>query len=201
MSDDPWINFFVLLTLGANASTLALWGLAGAARLGIGTALWHDVRDALRDSGLAIAAVVATTAMLGSLYLSEGADLIPCRLCWYQRIMMYPLAIVLAIAAVRRDWGIRPYALVLGSVGPVVSAYHYLIERFPDLEVTACDPFQPCTTVPIWRLHFISIPYMALSAFLLVDTVLLAARRMPRAGNGGATMGDVLQEPEEGLVR
>ena len=177
MTDDNWITFFVLLTVGANVATLGLWALALSARFGRGEALWHQVRDSLGESGLAIAAVVAGTATAGSLYLSEGANLLPCKLCWYQRIGMYALAAVLVLALVRRDWGVRPYALVLAIGGPAISVYHYAIERFPELEVGgSCDAFNPCTLVPVWRLHYISIPFMALSAFVLVDTILLAAR-------------------------
>jgi disulfide bond formation protein DsbB len=183
MTDDAWIDFFVVLTIGANASTLALWGLALAARAGRGGELWERVRDSLGESGLAIAAIIALTATAGSLYLSEGADLLPCTLCWYQRIAMYSLALVLAVGTVRRDWAVRPYALALALAGPVVSVYHYLVERFPDLEVEgSCDAFNPCSLVPVWRLHFVSIPFMALSAFLLVDTVLAAARPAPAGG-------------------
>ena len=120
--------------------------------------------------------------MVGSLYLSEGAHLPPCKLCWYQRIAMYSLAVILVVAVVRRDWNVKPYALTLGLIGPCISIYHYLIERFPDWEHgTSCDPANPCTITWIWRLHYISIPLMACSAFLLVDTVLLTARTSERA--------------------
>jgi disulfide bond formation protein DsbB len=177
VNDDLWINLFVLLTVAALVATLVLWTLAIAARFGVAADVWADLRATLGRSGLACAAIVATTAMLGSLYLSEGVDLLPCTLCWYQRIAMYALAIILVVAAVRGDWGVRPYALALGIAGPAVSLYHYAIERFPDLEVGgACDAFNPCSAVPLWRLHFVSIPFMALTAFLLVDTILLTAR-------------------------
>jgi disulfide bond formation protein DsbB len=90
---------------------------------------------------------------------------------------MYPLAVVLAIAAVRHDWGIRPYALVLAALGLVISSYHYLIERFPELERgTSCDPRVPCTATLVWKLHYITIPFMAGSAFLLTALLLLLAR-------------------------
>ena len=182
MTDDPWINFFVILTVGANLATLTLWGFAIAARLGRATNAWAQTRDWLGVNGLAIAAIVATTAMAGSLYLSEGAHLPPCKLCWYQRIAMYSLAVILVVAVVRRDWSVKPYALTLGVIGPCVSIYHYLIERFPEWEHgTSCDPANPCTITWIWRLHYISIPLMACSAFLLVDTVLLTARTSKRA--------------------
>src|SRR5262245_39674015 len=181
MNDDPWINFFVLLTVGANVGTLILWTLAVASRFGAGTELWQQVPDALRDSGLAIAAVVASTAMAGSLYLSEVANLPPCRLCWFQRAAMYPLAVILVLAAIRRDWAVRPYALALASIGAVISIYHYLVERFPDLEGVggSCDPKNPCSIVWFFHLHYISIPMIALSAFVFVGTILCSARTTP----------------------
>jgi disulfide bond formation protein DsbB len=175
---NTWFTFFALLTVAANVATLVLWGFALAA-LGSDGARerWQVVRAVLGDLGLAIAAFVAAVAMAGSLYLSEGAHLLPCKLCWYQRSAMYPLAVILVVAAVRRDWGVRPYALTLSIIGPVISIYHYLIERFPSLEVgTNCDPTNPCTITLIWKFHYISIPFMALSAFALVATVLLVAR-------------------------
>jgi disulfide bond formation protein DsbB len=183
VSDDPWINFFVVLTVLANLATLTLWIMAAAARLGWAEDLWDRARETLHDNGLAIAAVVASTAMAGSLYLSEGANLPPCKLCWYQRIAMYPLAAILVVGAIRRDWGVRPYALTLGLLGPIISIYHYLIERFPDWESsTSCEPSNPCNITWFFRLHYISIPMMALSGFVFVDTVLLAAPWREKAG-------------------
>jgi disulfide bond formation protein DsbB len=183
MTDDPWVNFFVVLTVGANLATVGLWTLALGARFARAGNAWNETREWLGVNGLAIAAIVAVTATAGSLYLSEGANLPPCRLCWYQRIAMYGLAAILVVAAFRRSWDVRPYALTLGLAGPAISIYHYLIERFPDWEAGgACEPSNPCTIVWIWRLHYISIPFMALSAFLLVDTVLLAARRPESPG-------------------
>jgi len=178
VSAQDWFNFFATLTVLANVATVAFVGLVVVARVHDGARERLDqVHDALGSSGLALGTLVAGTAMVGSLYLSEGANLIPCELCWYQRIGMYSLAIVLLVAAVRRDWGIRPYAVVLASLGLIVSSYHYLIERFPELESSAtCDPLNPCTVTLIWKLHHISIPFMAGSAFLLTLLVLLLAR-------------------------
>jgi disulfide bond formation protein DsbB len=182
VTDDPWINFFVVLTVATNATTVVLWTLALLAAFGRATHVWERVSITLGENGLALAAIVATTATAGSLYLSEGANLPPCRLCWYQRIAMYALALVLVVAAIRRDWHVRPYALALGLTGPVISVYHYLIERFPSWEsTTSCEPTNPCNVTWFFRLHYISIPMMALSAFVFVDTVLLCARPEEKA--------------------
>jgi disulfide bond formation protein DsbB len=195
MDSDPWITLFVLLTVAANVATIGLWALAVAARAGYATERYEQVRDSLGEAGLAIAAIVASTAMAGSLYLSEAAHFRPCTMCWYQRIVMYPLAILLVVATVRRDWKIRPYALTLGIIGPVVSGYHYLIERFPSLERgVSCDPTNLCSVPLFWHLHYITVPMMALSAFLLVDTILLIARPVPISTEEPASMEERYQE-------
>ena len=188
MSTEKWFTFFALLTVAANVATITLWVLGLLSYTGdTARERWQSVRVLLGDVGLPVAAVVAATAMAGSLYLSEGAHLLPCKLCWYQRSAMYPLAVVLVVAALRRDWGVRPYALALAVVGPLISAYHYLIERRPSLEVgSSCDPTNPCTLTLVWKFHYISIPFMAFSAFVLVATILLAARQPDPSAAGAA---------------
>ena len=121
-------------------------------------------------------AIVAATATLGSLYLSEIANLIPCTDCWYQRIAMYPIAVILIIAAFRRDGSVRIYVTTIAVIGGIVSAYHYLIQWFPNLEGTSCTTAVPCTAYWFRVFGFISIPYMALSAFALI-LVMMAAHR------------------------
>lgn len=97
---------------------------------------------------------------------------------------MYPLAIVLGIAAWRTDYQIRRYVLPLVSIGGLVSIYHYLIERFPSLSGSAsCDPTAPCTTVWVWQFDFISIPFMALSGFAAIAILMYL---MPSGSEGGA---------------
>jgi len=172
-----WFTFFALLTVATDIATVALWVLAALSLTGrTARDRWQYVREVLGDVALPIAAIVAVVAMAGSLYLSEGAHLVPCKLCWYQRSAMYPLALLLVIAAVRRDWAIRPYALALAAVGALISTYHYSIERLPSLEIGhgGCDPSNPCTITLIWKFHYISIPFMALSAFVFVVTILVS---------------------------
>lgn len=127
---------------------------------------------AVRPHALWWAFVVAVSSMLGSLYFSEIAHYTPCKLCWYQRVAMYSLAIILFVAALRRDRSIVPYAVVLASVGAVVSSYHYLVEWFPTLETNVCSVDVPCTTVWFRSFGFVSIAFMALCGFVAVITVL-----------------------------
>ena len=121
-------------------------------------------------SALWLAWGVALVCTLGSLYFSEVAHFVPCKLCWYQRICMYPLVVMLGVAAWRQRIEIARATLPLVAIGAAISTYHYLLERFPSMESAAsCDPSAPCTLVWVWRFHYLSIPAMALSGFALID--------------------------------
>jgi disulfide bond formation protein DsbB len=145
-------------------AVMLLWG-AAPARLA-------SLRATMSGSGTALAGAVAVVAMGASLWFSKGAHFPPCELCWYQRIAMYPLAVVLPMAAWRNDRSIRPYAIVLASIGLMVSAWHNLIETFPSIDSGACDPSNPCTLRWVEGLGFWTIPRMAAVAFILVLTAL-----------------------------
>jgi disulfide bond formation protein DsbB len=167
---------FALLTVAAQLAVAGSVVVVVASRWSPAAArLRASVAAVVGPQALGLAFLVALVATLGSLYLSEVAHFTPCTLCWYQRICMYPLAVVLGLAAWRRDLGVRPYALALTALGAPISAYHYLLERFPALESAACDPANPCSLVWVWRFHYVSIPLMAGSAFALVATLLLLA--------------------------
>ena len=70
----------------------------------------------------------ALTAMLGSLYYSEVAGFVPCTLCWYQRILMYPLSLIVLVGILKQDGNLPDYVLPFSIIGMGVSAYHYLIQ-------------------------------------------------------------------------
>ena len=131
-------------------------------------ASFRSLRAHLAGQGPALGAVVAVLATVGSLWYSEGAHFPPCELCWYQRIAMYPLALLLVMAAVRRDAGIRPYGMALAGVGLAVSLWHSFIETFPDRDPGGCDPSNPCTIRWVEGLGFWTIPRMAAVCFVLI---------------------------------
>jgi disulfide bond formation protein DsbB len=170
--------FFAMLAIAANLAVIGYVFVAVGARTSTRFRQFREQIDPmLRGYELWFGATVAGAATLGSLYLSEAAHLIPCTLCWYQRIAMYPLALILAIAAFRREGMIRIYATAIAVIGAVIAAYHYLIQWFPNLEGTSCTTSVPCTGVWFRVFGFVSIPYMALSAFLLVLVLMLVQRR------------------------
>ena len=143
------------------------------------------VRSLLAGAELVLAWVLALAATLGSLYFSEIADFIPCQLCWYQRIAMYPLAVILFLAAVARDTRGAYYALALPVIGGVVSVYHIYLEYNPEQESAGCRIGAPCSTRWIEELGYVTIPVLALTAFAAI-TVLLLLRLRPPEGRAAA---------------
>lgn len=157
------------------AHIFALALLGGALALIVGLVM-PGSRDLVRRSGLAIAAAVAVGATSGSLYFSEIAGFDPCEMCWVQRIFMYPLAIILPMAAIRRHRGAIPYAMVLAAIGLGFSVYHVQLQLRPD-QSTSCDPFNPCSAKWVDALGFATIPQMAGLSFILILVSLTAHLR------------------------
>ena len=131
----------------------------------------------VRASGLWIICMITTGAMVGSLYFSESVGFAPCKLCWYQRIAMYSIAIISFVAALRNDKNIARYTIVLAPLGLFVSTYHYLLEWFPTLETNVCSLDVPCTAVWFRELGFVTLCFMAGCAFITVIAVSLAIMR------------------------
>ncbi|MDJ0923464.1 MAG: disulfide bond formation protein B [Acidimicrobiia bacterium] len=173
--------FFAMLALATNVVVAGYVVLLVARRWSQGAAdllaRFHELVD---GQEMLYGALVAGTAMFGSLYLSEIANLPPCRLCWWQRYAMYPVAVVLAIGAWRRDSRVRIPVTIAVIVGGAIAAYHYLIQWFPSLEGNSCSITVPCTTAWFQVFGFISIPYMALSGFAFVLVMMLVLRRNER---------------------
>jgi len=166
----PFYGILALAAIGAIA-VVVLLHLAGLV-----SERARDARDAIartvEPNALGLAWAVAFLATAGSLYFSEVAGFEPCLLCWYQRIAMYPLAVILAVGAVRRDRGVAVYAGALAALGAVISAYHVALEWFPVLDSGACDATNPCTLIWFRVFGFISLPTLALIAFGLILTIL-----------------------------
>ena len=125
----------------------------------------------------ALALLIAIVATLGSLYYSEVANFIPCTLCWYQRILMYPLVAILLAGLVSRDPFVYRYVLPLSILGLVVSSYHYFLQwGLVGSESTVCSTGVPCSGRYVNWLGFVTIPFQALVGFLLITLLLLGAR-------------------------
>jgi disulfide bond formation protein DsbB len=140
-----------------------------------------------RDNRLYLAWVVSLVATLGSLYFSEVRGFVPCVLCWFQRVMMYPLVIVLGVAAFRGDFSGRAYALPLAVIGWAVALVQNLEGWGVIQTLKVCGVGQ--TTVgcdakwPIFGANFtalsnvVTIPVLALIAFTAIIVLLSWSRR------------------------
>jgi len=127
----------------------------------------------IENYALYFAWVVALVATLGSLYFSNIRGFVPCELCWIQRIFMYPLTILLGIAAFTNDVRMRLYVLPLTIIGGSISLYHYLVQKVPGFaNIKPCVQGVPCNVQYINWFGFVTIPFLALTAFTLI-TILL----------------------------
>lgn len=140
---------------------------------------WDAVTDALAPNALGLAWFVALLATAGSLYFSEVAGYVPCTLCWYQRIAMYPLVVVLAVGAARREGSAAVYGIALAGIGALIALYHSALEWIPTLDTGACSASTPCTLVWFRVFGLISLPNLALTAFALILVILVIRVRHP----------------------
>jgi disulfide bond formation protein DsbB len=150
------LNFFGLLVIG---------GLVGV----VLALARPTLRRALVDGVLDVTMVIAVSATLGSLYLSEVVGLVPCELCWFQRIAMYPMALVLVLARIRRDRQVLPYVGLLSVVGLGIALYHVQLQLFPE-QSSFCDVVNPCSSKAGEALGWMTIPQMAAICFALIAT-------------------------------
>lgn len=124
----------------------------------------------IRQKGTLFAFIVAATATSGSLYFSEGAGFEPCKLCWFQRIFMYPQVIILAVALLKKAHDVEKYILPLSLTGAFIAIYNYILQISP-------NPLAPCSTIGFsvscsekffTYFGYITIPWMSFSAFILI---------------------------------
>lgn len=123
-----------------------------------------------------VALLAALIATCGSLFFSQVLLWQPCELCWYQRILMYPLSLILTVAILKRDRNLHWYGLPLSLSGMGVSTYHYL-EVMRVIPPSPCNSLVPCsvdylTPILTGPLSFVKIPFLALVAFATISIML-----------------------------
>ena len=113
--------------------------------------------------------LVSVVATLGSLYFSEIKGFIPCDLCWFQRIFMYPLVVILGIGTFQSDISVKKFVLPLSIVGGIISLFHYLEQKVPGFGgIRPCVSGVPCSAEYINWFGFVTIPFLAFTAFTLI---------------------------------
>ncbi|OAI43585.1 hypothetical protein AYO38_10580 [bacterium SCGC AG-212-C10] len=138
--------------------------------------------------------LIAGGAMAGSLYYSESVGFIPCEFCWFQRIAMYSLAIVLFVAVVSRGNLDGRFVVALAAVGLALSIYHYQLQLFPE-QGKLCQTGVSCTTKDVNQWGFVTIPFMAGCGFVSILILQVARwrgaylrRHLDEAEDAGTTV-------------
>ena len=179
MTRDLTVTLAVLGVVGQILLVLFL-SLLGLALLGFRGPL-DGLRERVPGYELWLAFLVAAVATAGSLFFSEVADFPPCKLCWFQRIFMYPLAIVAPLAAVLDDRRAARYLLPLPVIGIGISVYHVLVERGVVTETASCQISAPggCAVRWVDEFGYVTIPTLAGTAFALLIVLLALAVLAP----------------------
>jgi disulfide bond formation protein DsbB len=170
------IRVLAVLGVAGQAIAAALVVVALLAALGIRQPL-RLVRNAVWGYELWLAFAVTAIATGGSLFFSEIAGFVPCELCWYQRICMYPLSLLTLLMAARADNRAARYLLPFPVVGAGIAIYHLLVENGVVAQSQGCLVSAPggCATKWIDEFGYMTIPTLALAAFALTLIVLLFA--------------------------
>jgi hypothetical protein len=117
--------------------------------------------------GLEIGFATALLGVLLSLYYSDIIGYEPCKLCWFQRIFLYPQVVILGLALWKKEASARLYSLALAGIGALIAVYHIFVEH--NLAPTPCGATGPsCAVRYVYEYGFVSIPVMSLTAFLII---------------------------------
>lgn len=122
--------------------------------------------------------LVAAASTLGSLFFSEVMELVPCVLCWYQRIFIFPLAIILLVGLFPLDLKVVRYALPLAIIGLIFTLYHCLLfYGFIPEALQPCSQGISCADDSMVLFGFLPIPLLSLVSFLIIITLLLITNK------------------------
>ena len=173
MQENIYITLMALGTVAMNAAfVLVLASLVNGS--------WRkSALDFIRRYALLITFVLAAGGLVGSLLIEYVVFLAPCDLCWWQRVFMYPIALISAVALLKNVSfaDIADYVLVLAIPGALVALYQHLLQMLPTGSLIPCDATGACAVRSIFEFGYITMPWMALSAFALFVLIALVARK------------------------
>lgn len=138
--------------------------------------LLKNIVQVFSDNAIIFAFFIALFATSGSLFFSEIAHFIPCKLCWYQRILMYPQVILLGIASLKNDLAVKKYILPLSIGGLLIAVYHYILQMSP-IPLPCSDEVANCALKQVGFFGYITIPLMSATAFALIILFMLQVKK------------------------
>lgn len=154
-------------------------GFIGALLVFIGRKMGREfsflerVERFISDHSYKLILLVASTATLGSLYMSNILGWTPCKLCWFQRIFMYPVVLLSAVGIYLDKDNLRDYVMPLVLVGIPIAFYHSVIQRIEQFSSAGCSiTAVSCETQYTFHYGYITIPVMALTAFIAIGIIL-----------------------------
>ncbi len=162
-----------------DVSNLFAIALLAGALVTVAAVVRPATRMQLSRFALVVVSIAAVGATAGSLYYSEIADYVPCTYCWYQRIAMYPMAVITPLALIARDRSILRSTLALSSIGLLISLYHIQLQLFPDQSSNSCELTSPCTAKWVEAFGFMTIPQMAGTTFAIIVVTSVVGLRTP----------------------
>lgn len=127
-----------------------------------------------QQTALLLAWTIALVSTLGALFIGEVMERTPCVLCWYQRIAMFPLSLILGIAAYLSDLTIRRYVLPIAAIGGLVALWHSLLfAGIVPAPIQPCSLGGPsCTSDEQMLFEVVPLPFLSLAAFAAVFLLL-----------------------------
>ncbi len=136
----------------------------------------------LRQNALYIAWIIALLAVIGSLYFSEVKGFAPCVLCWFQRIAIYPLVVLIPIGIIKKDPRIADYVLSLTIVGTLISIYQNLLyyKILPE-SISPCSAGVSCTTKYVEYFGFLTIPLLSLITLITITVLMIMYKKQNHA--------------------
>lgn len=126
----------------------------------------------ISDNHMAIIFVITAGATVGSLILSEALGFPPCKLCWYQRIAIYPQMLISGVALITADENVRKYLLPMSVIGALIAIYHILVQALPGI-IQCGDEVVSCSSKQFAGFGYITIPVMSLTAFVILILIYL----------------------------
>lgn len=127
--------------------------------------------------GLLAIFILSTLAVVGTLLMDVGG-LSPCLFCWWQRVCMYPVAFISAIAFFKNTKisDVADYVIALSVIGALIALYQHFLQILPAGSLIPCDPAGECAIRSVFEFNFVTIPWMALTVFAALIFVAFLAR-------------------------
>lgn len=172
---DGYIWFFATITLIGQIISVILLGILIFSK----NKSVKKINKTIVDNYVSLVLIVSTVATVASLGFSLLLNFAPCQFCWYQRILMYPQALIAFVALMTNDLKVKKFFIPLSLIGIALATYHTLMQIFPDA-LECNDEVAKCSAKEFAEYGYITIPVMSLTAFVMILLISLIAWKAAR---------------------